>query len=100
MRFLGIDDFNVIDRMTFREYQLRIKAYRLKSLDNSYRMHEQAWLNNVVGQTDKKGRPVYKKFTKFFDYEKRLAEIEGKMIDDDEMAFKRKIADLNSRRGG
>lgn len=100
MRFLNIHDFSVIDRMTVKEYDLRIKAYRLKNVDETYQMHLQAWLNNAVGSADKKGRPIYKTFKKFYDYDKELARINGKKISQDELDFKRKIAEINSRKGG
>ena len=45
-------------------------------------MHLQAYLNLLVKAEKRAGkgksRPVYRKFKQFYDYEKRLAEIESK----------------------
>lgn len=39
-----------------------------------YRNHLQAWLTFSAQATKKKGKPVYSKFKKFYDYEKHLKE--------------------------
>jgi hypothetical protein len=56
-----------------------MEAYRLKQVDMEYNAHLQAWLNFAVKATKKTGkgksRPVYSKFKRFYDYEKRLEEI-------------------------
>ena len=68
--------------MTFPEYKLLMKAVRLKQIDKEYELHLQAYLNLLVKAEKKAGkgksRPVYRKFKQFYDYEKRLAEIESK----------------------
>lgn len=65
-----------IDRMTFYEYELRMKAYALKKADEEYRIYLQAWANREVNAKRKKGKHgmeyVFKDFKKFFDYEKRI----------------------------
>ena len=58
---------------------MRMKAFRLQQIDKEYDMHLQAWLNYVVQQTKEKGSkhvPVFRKFKDFYDYEKRLKEVE------------------------
>lgn len=58
---------------------MRMKAYRLAQVDKEYDMHLQAWLNHAVTTTKEQGNkhvPVYKSFKDFFDYEKRLKEVE------------------------
>lgn len=62
--------------MTLFEYEARMYAYRLKELDREYDMHFKAWLNNKVGATNKDGKPKFKDFESFFDYRKKLQEIE------------------------
>lgn len=65
--------------MTFAEYLYRMKAYSLSRVDKEYEMHLQAWLNEQVGATKTKGKEsvrVYKSFNDFFDYQKRIEEIE------------------------
>ena len=51
-------------------------------VDKEYYLHLQAWLNFAVKAEKKtsknKSKPVYDKFKKFFDYEKRLKEATGK----------------------
>lgn len=40
MRYLDITDFNVIDRMTILEFELRMRAYQLKQLDKERDMYQ------------------------------------------------------------
>ena len=58
--------------MTLREYRLRILAFKLKQVDERKKMHEQAYLNQVVQATDSKGRSKFKTFDEFFDYQKEI----------------------------
>lgn len=65
--------------LTLPEYALLMKAHRLKRIDKEHDMHLQAWVNQsakAMKEVGKKQVPVYKSFKEFFDYEKRLAEIE------------------------
>lgn len=60
-----------------------MEAVRLKEVDKDYRNHLQAFLNLAVKATkgDKKPRPVYRNFKKFFNYEaeqKKARGIKGK----------------------
>lgn len=71
-RYLDFKSFAEVDRLTIPEYELLMEAVRLKQADTDYRNHLQAWLNFSVQATDKKGKPRFKKFKQFFDYEKRL----------------------------
>ncbi|WP_143804718.1 hypothetical protein [Paraliobacillus ryukyuensis] len=78
-RFLKFKNLYEVEVLTLYEYQLRMQAYRLSRVDHEYDMHMKAWLNNQVKGTKEQGNkqvPIYKKFTQFFDYEKRLKEIE------------------------
>lgn len=66
--------------MSIVEYLHRIKAHRLKRVDIEYDMHLSAWLNERVGAMKEQGKkqvPVFKKFVDFFDYAKRVNEING-----------------------
>lgn len=58
--------------MTLQEYRLRILAFKLREVDERKKMHEQAYLNQVVQSTDKRGKPKFKTFDEFFDYEKEI----------------------------
>lgn len=63
------------------EYALMMKAVELRQFDMSYRHHLQAFLNFAVTAKKKAGKnkekPVYDKFSKFFDYDKELKKLNG-----------------------
>lgn len=66
--------------MTFREYLYRLRAHRLARVDAEYDIHLSAFLNARAGATKKQGDKqvyVYPSMKDFFDYDKRVAEIEG-----------------------
>lgn len=76
--------------MTIPEYELRLKAYRLKRLDEQEFIYQQAWANWQVQSTKQQGKkqvPVYSTFKKFFDKEKFENEILG--IETPENNFKK-----------
>lgn len=79
LRFLGMNDFAEIDRMTIHEYSLRMTAFRLRRADREYEIHLQAWLNREIKAKKKSGKRkmilVYENFRQFFDYEKCINEI-------------------------
>lgn len=63
-----------VDYLLFDEYLLLMKAQQLKEVDKEYYIHRQAWANQQVQATEKRGKrtvPVYGTFKKFFDYEKQ-----------------------------
>lgn len=67
--------------MTLTEYLFRIKAYRLKRVDEELNMHKMAWLYHQASAKKVQGKkqvPVYKSFKEFFDYKKEIARVEGK----------------------
>lgn len=83
-RLFGFTSFSDVDRLTIPEYQILCKAYELRSIDQDYRAHLQAWLNVQAGAQKEQGKklvPVYKRFSQFFDYEKELAKVEKKKDD-------------------
>ena len=67
-----------MDRLTIPEYKFLMEAVRLKQIDMDYRNHLQAWLTFSAKATKKKGRPVYTKFSKFYDYEKEIKKATNK----------------------
>lgn len=69
-----------IEEMTLYEYELKMRAYRLKRIDEELRMHQQAWLNQRVKSTDKNGKPIYREFKQFYDYEKELRALDTPKI--------------------
>ncbi|AIM25227.1 hypothetical protein [Melissococcus plutonius] len=80
LRYLGINEFKEIKRMSLREYELRMTACQLRMLDDRQKIYEQAWANQQVQATKKSGKksiPVYDTFEKFFNYKKFEQEILG-----------------------
>lgn len=68
-----------MDEITLAEYELLMKAERLKQIDLDYRCHLIAFLTKAASAEKPAGKgkskPVYKNFKKFFDYEKRIKEV-------------------------
>lgn len=58
-----------------REYNILSEAYALKYVDRERDLHELAYLTFSVTATKKSGKPVYKTFKKFFDYDKELEKV-------------------------
>lgn len=77
IRYLGYT-FEQIDRLTLPEYEMLINAYELAEVDRANMRHQQAWLTVSAGATKKDGRPVYKKFKDFFDYDAELEKMTKK----------------------
>lgn len=73
-----------------------IKAHNLRQVDESLKVHQLAFLNMAVKSTRKNGKPVYSNFNKFFNYDKELERVTGKVKKDD------RFADIGKflRRGG
>lgn len=78
---MDFKSFDEVDRLTFAEYALLMKAVRLKQIDTDYRVHQQAFLNYAVKAQKKAGKnktkPVYRKFKQFYDYEKELKKVKS-----------------------
>lgn len=55
-----------------------MKAVRLKQVDQDYRNHLQAWLTFSAQATNKKGKPAYKVFKKFYNYKDELEKVDEK----------------------
>lgn len=74
--FKSLEEFN---RLTLPEYELLMKAARLREVDRDYRNHLQAYLNFAVKAMKKAGKnkqkPVYSSFKRFYDYEAELDKI-------------------------
>lgn len=65
-----------------REYNLLMKGVRLREVDKDYRIHQQAFLNMAVTAKKPAGKgksmPVYRRFSRFFDYEAAVAAVTGR----------------------
>ena len=51
------------------------KAYRLRMIDEDYRAHQLAYLSVMAKAEKKSGRPVYKTFKSFFNYEEAVRKV-------------------------
>ena len=71
IRYLDLS-IEEIDRLTLPEITLLMRAYTLKEVDRYRDLHLLAWLSVSAGATKKDGKPVYKKFRDFFDYDKEV----------------------------
>jgi hypothetical protein len=76
-RFFGFQSIEQVLNLDFHEYRLLCQAHRLKNVDEDYRIHEAAFLNNKATLRDKKSRLIYSSFKKFFDYKKQIREAAG-----------------------
>lgn len=64
-----------MDQLTVAQYNVMMEALELKMFDQNFAAHRQAYLDFAVRAERKVGKktvPVYKKFRKFFDYEREL----------------------------
>ncbi|WP_438717731.1 hypothetical protein [Enterococcus sp. AZ109] len=86
--------------MTIREYEIRMKAFRLRQVDEQYVIHSQAWAN-AMAQATKKGKPIYTRFEKFFDYKKAVkrATEDLSATESDRDQLQRFIANYNGKGG-
>ena len=72
-----------------KEYEWLMEARSLRAVDEDFDLHKQAFLNFQVQATDKKGKPVYRNFGKFYDYKKELEELKKPKKEDKFMALKK-----------
>ena len=78
-RYLDFKSFSEVDRLTIPEYRLLMKAVNLRETDKTFRNHLQAFLNFKVQAKKNVGKnkqkPVYTRFTQFYDYDKEIDKI-------------------------
>lgn len=65
-----------IKRTTIADYEVMTQAYKLRNVDEELRIHVLAWQIVQAGASDKKGKPIYSNFKRFYDYDKKIKEIE------------------------
>lgn len=95
-----MSDLIEIDRMTIPEYELRLKAFKLKQVDTSHEIHQLAWAIAMAQGRKKNGRPVYRKFSQFFNFKKAESAARGESTQTNLEKMKSFIANFNSWRGG
>ncbi|WP_304733504.1 hypothetical protein [Dubosiella newyorkensis] len=99
-RFFGYNTMKQALDLDMHEYRLLCEAQALKNVDLDYRIHELAYASNKASLRDKKGRLIYAKFTKLYDYERALDRLKKKQTKKKEMspqleAYKRFLAQKN-----
>lgn len=80
IRYFGMS-FDEIDRLTIPEYKILMKAQAYIEVDKEHERSRTAWLTMAASATKKDGKPVYKHYTDFFDYEAELKRIDKKPSD-------------------
>lgn len=68
-----------VDDLTYHDFTVLLHAHELREIDQEYRAHKQAFLNQVVKQTEGSGknvRPQYPTLASFYDYEQELDKIQ------------------------
>lgn len=78
MRRFGFRSLDEVDKITLRDYELLIKAEQLKSVDDDCKTHWLAWLTFQAKAMKKSGKPAYRTFRSFYDYEKELEKVMDK----------------------
>ena len=71
LRFFNDKDIDDINSMTVKEYDIYMEASRLRELDQLNLVHEAAMANQSAKATDKKGKPLYRTYKDFFDFDKK-----------------------------
>lgn len=68
-----------VDDLTYHDFTVLLHAHELREVDQEYRAHKQAFLNQVVKQTEGTGkniRPQYPTLASFYDYAQELDKIQ------------------------
>lgn len=88
---------------------MRMKAFNFARIDKEYDMHLQAWLNHQATATkttgtgkSQKTESIYNGFKDFFDYEKKLKEVEkpkSRGLSEKEKQMAKAAAILNAKGG-
>ncbi len=79
-------------RCTPVDFDILIEAKQLRDVDELYLIHRQAWANNIVQATRRNGKPRYRTFDKFFDYEGLIEKVKyGEKVVNE----KTQMADMN-----
>lgn len=86
------------------EYELLIKAANLRRIDEEYNIHLLAFKTfqvKAMKKSGKKRKPVYDRFSKFYDYKRRINEVlKVETKDNTRMARLRDFLILKRKKGG
>ena len=86
-------------RVTLAEFEVMTEAHMLRRVDNQFDIHLQAWAISQAQATDKRGKPYFRTFDKFFNYEEAINRVRG--IEEDikinriDSNFYKKLSELN-----
>ncbi len=61
--------------MTLEEYQWRMNAFKLRQVDEEFKRHQLAYLNTLAGATEKNGKPKFKNFDSFYNYQNQIDKV-------------------------
>lgn len=78
LAYLGFSRIEDIEKMGFREYQLRLEAFRIRQIEQERQLAVQAWFNNNVQATKgsaKHPKPKFNKFDEFFNAKSQIEEV-------------------------
>lgn len=75
--------------MTLYEYDLLMTGRNLREVDDSRKLHMQAYLNRQIEAVkNSKGAPLYEEFKDFFNYQEELDRITNETkVERDDKAF-------------
>lgn len=74
-----------IQRLTLSEYSIRMLAFNLHEIDETFKRRELAWSIRSTQLTDKNQEYIYQDFKDFFDYEKAIDEVLNKRPQEEQM---------------
>ncbi len=86
-------------RVTLAEFEVMTEAHMLRRVDNQFDIHLQAWAISQAQATDKRGKPHFRTFDKFFNYEEAIKRVKG--VEEDikinriDSNFYKKLSELN-----
>lgn len=98
LAYLGLEDIQEIEKMTFDEYLIRLEAFQLRTIKRNEELAYQAWLNQQVQATtgsSKNPKPKFRRFDQFFDTNKMVDEVRGNFEPDYKASSKQKALQTN-----
>lgn len=98
LAYLGLENMQEIEKMTFDEYLIRLEAFQLRTIKRNEELAYQAWLNQQVQATtgsSKNPKPKFKRFDQFFDANKMVDEVRGNFEPDYKTASKQSTLQTN-----
>lgn len=66
-----------IQQTTLADLEVLVRAYQLHRVDDMFIASYTAWQSAIAQGTDKKGKPIYRAFNDFFNYEKEMQKVQG-----------------------